>query len=131
MRSGRGILLALALSTAHVVAQTPYQPKGWVWYDNQDGTDAAWHLGAADKRKHAAAGLLIGSWVSLYCRNNGIAPVASFWWGLAVSIAVGYLKEIYDIRHGSGTGEIADILSTGLGGYAGASIVLPVVVIKW
>jgi uncharacterized protein YfiM (DUF2279 family) len=121
----RKLALALTLAAMPVMAQAqPYVAKGWVPYDKQD-TDGKWHLGARDKRGHFLAGALAGSWAYMYAEKHGWRHPE--WWGIAASFIAGYLKELYDLRYGSGTAERADVLWTGLGGFTGIALVK----IKW
>lgn len=120
------IILALALAAAIPThAQAPYAAKGWVWVDNQDH-QGKWDIFRAnDKRGHFVEGGLAASWVYLYADRQGWKHPE--WWGIAAGWIIGYIKEIYDLKRGSGTAERADVLATGLGGMCA----VPLVRIKW
>lgn len=118
--------LMIVQPVAHAQSAPPPGGQGWVWYDKFDH-EGKWHLGASDKRLHFVAGAIAGSWAALLAEHWGAKH--PYLWGLLTGIAVGYLKEVYDMRRGSGTGEIADILATGSGGALGACIVL--VKVRW
>ena len=117
----RRVLLALTLATAAVAAQPgPYVPKGWVFYDKQD-KEGLWHLGAIDKRQHAAVGFLIGAGTAAVLQAAEVKHPRL--WGFLVALLVGYAKEVYDLRKGAGTAEVADVFWTGMGGAGGATLV--------
>jgi hypothetical protein len=122
-------LAAVTVTIPVAYSQGVYQPKGWVFYDKQDGADAAWHLGARDKQLHFVCGAIAGSWAALLAEHWGATPKQAFWWGVLTSVCVGYLKEFYDLKKGSGTAEHADAMWVGIGGGIGASIVF--VKIRW
>jgi len=119
MISMKTFALAFTLSTC-LFGQTAYTPKGWVWCDKQD-TDGKWHLGSKDKRQHFIAGAIVGGSVVMYAEHNGWKHPRL--WGIVAAFAIGYAKEIHDMRKGSGTAERADVLWTGLGGVVGTEIV--------
>lgn len=70
-------------------------------------------LVSEDKTHHFAAGLLIGAWGTTIAHR---LKLKNPWvYGMLSAMAVGYLKEAYDRRHG-GKAEIADGVNTMLGG---------------
>jgi hypothetical protein len=115
----RGMTMACAAAVCPVACAQTYQPKGWVWHDSQDGKGSP-GLNAMDKRQHFAAGLLTGSWVHLAAEHYGLKH--PWLWGLITGCVVGYLKEVYDLRRGSGTAEVADALWVGAGGGVSVTI---------
>lgn len=122
----RKLAIALALAAMPMMAQSgPYVSKGWVWVDPQDKQGKWDPIRASDKRGHQIMGGLSASWVYMYAERQGWKHPE--WWGVAAGVLVGWLKEIYDLRYGSGTAERADWLNTAIGGVAGVTIVR----IKW
>lgn len=116
--------IALSLLCLGLSAQSsPYVPKGWVWVDNQD-KGGKWHLGGLDKRQHFAAGALTAGVTWFVLESLEVEHPER--WAVLMAFVVGYLKEIYDLKRGSGTAERADALMTGLGGF-----VVPVARWKW
>ena len=105
------------LSVAALNAQNIYQPKGWVLYDKQD-TTGKWHLGALDKRQHCAVGFVAGAWITSVAKSKGCKHPKLI--GFLSVLAIGYAKELYDVKRGSGTAEHADALWTAAGGLAGS-----------
>lgn len=114
-----GLVVVALMAQVPAMAQG-YQPKGWVWHDPQDGIGSP-GLNAKDKRQHLCAGILAGSWGALLAEHWG--STHPWIWGLVTGLAIGYLKEVYDLRKGSGTAEHADALWTATGGAIGAVIV--------
>lgn len=112
-------------------AQIPsgyYDTQRIVWYDRHDTQGSPW-LDAMDKRKHFAAGAIIGASVKLMAEAAGLKH--PFWWGFAAAVAAGIVKEMVDYKRwpygftpgrGSGTAEIMDAVWTGAGGAAGAYV---------
>lgn len=119
------LTLAMLISASQVAAEGPYVAKGWCWVDPQDKQGKWDPFRAEDKALHSLVGGIAGSWVYMYADRNGWKHPE--WWGVAASLVIGYLKEVYDIRRGYGTGERADIVATTLGGVAGVTLVR----VKW
>lgn len=115
------LLLCLPICAAQ---PGPYVAKGWVFYDKQD-KEGLWHLGALDKRQHAAVGFVIGAGVAAVLQAAEVKHPRL--WAFLAALLVGYAKEVYDLRKGSGTAEVADAFWTAAGGAGGATLVT----IRW
>ena len=90
------LTLAMIFSASQVAAEGPYKPLGWVWVDPQDKQGKWDPFRAEDKALHSLVGGIAGSWVYMYADRNGWKRPEL--WAILAAFAVGYAKEIWDMR---------------------------------